>query len=221
MDEDKRKAAVKKVKRDLANLETKHEQMLKRPERQMWLEKVRGKTPKKPVQEAETEDVKEEEKKEKGFKPDALEPGITYILYEERPAKSVELFMAEVQMNRMGLYITRTNPETVREKYHMDEVKICWLTSVKPADDVDSISGLQELSIRVGAHIDQYPKGVILFDGIEYLISNNEFNIVLRLIQQVRDKISTSEANLIIPVNSKAVEEKNLILLERECEKLE
>jgi archaellum biogenesis ATPase FlaH len=61
---------------------------------------------------------------------------------------------------------------------------------------------------------------VILLDGIEYLVSNNDFNKVLRVIDQVNDHISQCKALMIIPVDPRAFEQKELALLERNMEKI-
>jgi archaellum biogenesis ATPase FlaH len=64
--------------------------------------------------------------------------------------------------------------------------------------------------------IDKNNKAVILLDGIEYLISNNGFNPVLRFIRRLIDKISETSSILLIGVGSKAMNEQELNLLERE-----
>ena len=64
--------------------------------------------------------------------------------------------------------------------------------------------------------INKYEKAVILLDGIEYLISNNGFNPVLRFIRRLIDKISETDTILLIGVSAKAMNEQELKLLERE-----
>jgi len=61
-------------------------------------------------------------------------------------------------------------------------------------------------------------KGVILLSGIDYLITNNNFITVLRLIQSLRDQVAVSSSILIIPVNPSVLEESQLKLLEREVD---
>jgi two-component system cell cycle response regulator len=68
--------------------------------------------------------------------------------------------------------------------------------------------------------IEENASGVILLDGLEYLVSNNDFNKVLRVIDQVNDQISQSTAVMIIPVDPRAFDPKELALLERNVEKL-
>jgi archaellum biogenesis ATPase FlaH len=65
-------------------------------------------------------------------------------------------------------------------------------------------------------YIDNNEKPVLLLDGLEYLISNNTFNSVLRFIRRLIDKISESEAILLIGVSQLAIKEQELKLLEKE-----
>ena len=149
-----------------------------------------------------------------------LESGTTYVLFEKNPQRAVDLYLREIHQGKKGLYITRSNPRHIKRKYDLSDSKLCWLTSVKASEDVISVSGLQELSILVSNQIDELPESIILLDGLEYLISNNDFSIVLRLVQQIRDKVSTSDSVMLMPLNSDALDGRELTLLERECEKV-
>jgi len=149
-----------------------------------------------------------------------MDSGSTYLLLETKPERSISVFISEMKKGNKGLYITRSNPNQVKKKYDLAGAKVCWLTGVRASEDIISISGLQELSILVSNFIDENHQSIILLDGVEYLISNNDFSIVLRLLQQIRDKVSTSESKLLIPLNPNALESRQLTLLERECHTL-
>lgn len=147
-----------------------------------------------------------------------LEKGKTYLIFESSPQRSVEIFLREAHSGRAALFITRSNPRHMMRKYDLEDTRMCWLSSVKGGDQFKSISGLQELSIMVSNQVEENPASIILLDGLEYLIANNDFGIVLRLIQQIRDKISTSDSVFMMPFNRGALEKRQLTLLERECE---
>jgi hypothetical protein len=146
-----------------------------------------------------------------------LDSGLTYLLLETRPERSIAVFVGEMKKGSKGLYITRSNPNQVKKKFDLGDAKVCWLTGVRAGEGIVSVSGLQELSILVSNFIDENKKSIILLDGVEYLISNNDFSIVLRLLQQIRDKVSTSDSKMLIPLNPNALESRQLTLLEREC----
>ncbi|MFH0861557.1 MAG: DUF835 domain-containing protein [Candidatus Altiarchaeota archaeon] len=164
--------------------------------------------------EPQATDEKEEEEAK-------LEPGMTYIVSEGRNDRCMKLFVKEIRNGVRGLLVTRSNPGIVRRKNFLADSKVVWLTSVQTDKETEAVSGLQELSILVSNFIDENEKGIVMLEGIEYLISNNNFPVVLRLVQQLRDKVSTSDSKMIIPVNTDALEEKQMSLLENECETLE
>jgi hypothetical protein len=229
-DEDK-KALAEKLKKEIAKLEFEEKILRKRDDRLKWeqemLQMEEG-------QRAKGDQAYDKQQQEPSATPpgapeptpapmkeeDALDPGTTYLLLEEVPNRAVNLYLRELKGGMRGLYVTRSNPVHVKKKFDLGDSKICWLTGVRAGGDVVSISGLQELSIMVSNTIDESPNSVIFLDGVEYLVSNNDFPIVLRLIQQIRDKVSTSESKLIIPLNPNALESRQLTLLERECHTL-
>jgi len=149
-----------------------------------------------------------------------LDDGVTYLVFEQKSERSVRLFTREARKGVKGLFITRSNPLQVKKKYFLSDAKVVWLTNVQTDQETESVAGLQELSILVSKFIDESKNGIILFEGVEYLVSNNGFPVVLRLIQQLRDKVSTSASKMLVPVNPDALEERQLSLLESECQTL-
>jgi hypothetical protein len=147
-----------------------------------------------------------------------LDGGATYLILGQDPGGSVRLFSREIVGGAKGLYITRSNPDQVRRKHTLPETKIVWLTNVQTGDEAESVNGIQELSLLVSNFIDGNSKGAILFEGLEYLISNHGFPPALKLIQQLRDRVSTSQAKMLVPVNPDALEERQLSLLKNECQ---
>src|SRR5207244_3893355 len=60
--------------------------------------------------------------------------------------------------------------------------------------------------------------GVVLIDGIEYLVSDSSFEAVLKFVRRLLDAISESQYALIISLGSGTVKEQELKVLEREME---
>jgi two-component system cell cycle response regulator len=119
----------------------------------------------------------------------------------------------------VGLAISRQHPDLIKQKYGLEETPIYWLAT-RTGQDVISPTNLGILTHTMIRFIEENASGVILLDGLEYLVSNNDFNKVLRVIDQVNDQISQSTALMIIPVDPRAFDPKELALLERNVEKL-
>src|SRR3989442_13717887 len=64
------------------------------------------------------------------------------------------------------------------------------------------------------------PRGAILLDGIEYLVSNNSFDAVLMFVRRLLDAISESRYAFIISLGPATLKDQELKVLEREMEGL-
>lgn len=160
------------------------------------------------------EEIKQERKYE-------LSQGMSYLVKEHtNDGKSLDIFSDQVLGGRHGLLITRTNPEIVREKTQLKKTPMIWLTEVHGDNNIDP-SRIEELSYSITNFIDSVEGGVVLLEGIPYLISYSDFNLVLRLIRTLKDNMSTKKAILIIPLNPKAFNEQEFNLIEDELKLLE
>jgi archaellum biogenesis ATPase FlaH len=63
-----------------------------------------------------------------------------------------------------------------------------------------------------------HPRGAVLLDGIEYLVSNNSFEAVLKFVRRLLDLVSESHYVLLISLSSSTLKEQELKVLERELE---
>lgn len=155
-----------------------------------------------------------------------LLPGRSYVVEESPPNISFDAFVNILSSTKegapqaVGLAVTRQHPDLIRQKYGLEKTPIYWLAT-RAGPDVISPTNLGILAHTIIQFIDANPTGIVLLDGIEYLVSNNDFNKVLRMIDQINDHISQSKAVMIIPVDPRAFEQKELALLERNMEKLE
>ena len=154
-----------------------------------------------------------------------LRPGRSYIVMESPPHISLDAFVNMVttstdgDQKTSGIMVTRQHPDLLREKYGLEETPIYWLAT-RPGDKVMSPTNLGILSNLLIRFAEETSDGVILLDGIEYLVSNNDFGKVLKLLDQVNDHVLQSGCRMIIPVDRRAFDSKQLALLERNMEKL-
>ena len=154
-----------------------------------------------------------------------LKPGRSYVVEESPPSISFDAFVNLVSTSTddegkmVGVAVTRQHPDLVREKYGLENTPIYWLAT-RAGDKVLSPTNLGILTHMLVKFAEETPNGVILLDGIEYLVSNNDFNKVLRVIDQVGDNIAQSKCRMIIPVDPRAFDQRQLALLERNMERL-
>lgn len=63
--------------------------------------------------------------------------------------------------------------------------------------------------------------GVALLEGLECLIINNSFPIILKVVEDINESIMESNCRLLLPIYPETLDEKELALLERNLEPIE
>ena len=147
-----------------------------------------------------------------------FEESFSYLVEENRANNCFKIFSNFVAKGLNGLCICRINPNIIKRKYQiMDERgTVLWLTDRESSKEATISPSLESMIYVAEEFIDKNDNGILLLDGLEYLISNNSFNPVLRFIRRLIDKISETTSILIIGVSPKAINEQELKLLERE-----
>lgn len=145
-----------------------------------------------------------------------LDEGKTYLINEEKPIKSNEIFLDLVTHGISGLYLTRQNPEQIRKAYELERTPIIWLTREKTDERSIEPTDLVELSHTMKEFMRDSGESVIMLDGIEYLIVQNGYKEILQFVQSLKDSISLSHSRLIIPLDPSTIDNQQLHLLRRE-----
>jgi len=154
-------------------------------------------------------------------KPEFLkkfEESFSYLIEENRANACFKIFSSFTSKGYTGLCICRINPNIIRRKYHLNEelTTVLWLTDRDSSQEATISPSLESMIYVAEEFIDKTDKGIILLDGLEYLISNNSFNPVLRFIRRLIDRISETMFIMLIGVSTKAIQEQELRLLQRE-----
>jgi hypothetical protein len=129
------------------------------------------------------------------------------------PCKKCTKYMSRTQ----GLMVTRQLPKDIRSKYFLQTTPIIWLSSVAGKDSMEpaKLSLLTDFLIN---SMEKSQNGVVLVDGIEYLITCNDFQRVLRAVDKWTETAMTSSTRLIITLDPSAFEQRELAMLERNKE---
>jgi len=162
----------------------------------------------------------------------ALNPSNIYLFKEKKANIAYREFKRLLDKGYVGLCITRSHPNIIRERYGLKNCTIIWMTSNNLQDyetlAPNEISRLVSLLTKFispngnrseGNNKDTASlKRVIILDNIEYLIVQNNFQTILRILHIVRDKIMLCQAINLIPIDPLSIDIKELRLLEHECE---
>ncbi len=163
-----------------------------------------------PVSETPTETT------EKGPRPE-LESGYVYLAEEERPIKSIAAFRYLVEHGNQGLLISRLRAEKVKTAYHLERTPHIWLTRNKiPEENCIGPDELTKLYKTVENFLDKAERGALFFDGMEYLIAQNGFGIVLKFLNSLNDVIMLRNSLAIWVLDPLALNTPELHTLRRE-----
>ncbi len=145
----------------------------------------------------------------------------SYLVKEQKPVMSFNIFKEMIDEGVNGLCITRNNPTEVRDKYGFESIPIIWLTRNRIKDEkcIDP-SNITRLSVEISKFIAGMDRGSVLLEGLEYLISYNDYPLILRFLQLLNDKIMLGNSCMIVPLNPLILQENQLQMLEREMKSL-
>ena len=130
---------------------------------------------------------------------------------------SNEYFQNLIKTEIVGLLITRTHPERIKKDYLLNDIPIFWLSADSPnKENIIAPTFLPQLNTLIVDFIQKNNNVVILLEGIEYLIDQNDFKAVLSLIHSLNDYIMGSNARLIIPLDPLILQERELHMLTRD-----
>ena len=149
-----------------------------------------------------------------------LKSGFAYLVKERKPKLSAKIFRDAVHFGATGLCITRQHRKNLKKTLGDIKVEKFWLTSIEGKGNIDP-TNLGIISDTINKFIKKNKDAVVLMDGFELLITHNDFPGVLRMIDHVIEQCMQNNAALIIPLDQRTLDKKELALLERTMEVLE
>ena len=167
--------------------------------------------------------------------PPPLRKGQMFLLLEERPSTAYSVlrrFLGPTDQeipseNNLGqngngsplaLVITRKFPPDLAKDQDLAQVPIYWLTTNLRQDQrTISPSAIPRLNLTVTEFILKNLDSLIVVDCLEYLITQNSFEVILRLIQAWNDKIVDTKARILLSVDPLTLTIQQLHLIKKEC----
>ncbi|MBI5001044.1 MAG: DUF835 domain-containing protein [Euryarchaeota archaeon] len=147
----------------------------------------------------------------------ALRNSHSYLVEENKPATCFALFADLVAKGYKGLVITRTKPQRLMENYSF-AAKILWLTDRESATEEVIGPSLEKLIYKIDEVINSGENTALLIDGLEYLISSNNFDAVLRFLRRLIDEVAELKCVFMLSLAPGTLGEHEQKTLERELE---
>jgi hypothetical protein len=128
--------------------------------------------------------------------------GNNYYINEETPNVSAKFFNDLTQLGVKGLFITRTPIDKAKEQWESSRTGKNY---IHPA--------LEKISHTIMEFVKQNKNSVVLLDGVEYIINNNDFLKTLNLLDNLKEISALFNSVLIIPISSLIFSDKEMALL--------
>jgi len=118
-----------------------------------------------------------------------------------------------------GLLITRNYPLEIRSEYSLARVPMIWLTTnMSTKEKAINPSSITRLNMAVIEFIESTKRGLILLDCLEYLVTQNNFDTVLRLLQSWNDRLVGTKISILISLDPLTLTLQQLHLLKKEMQ---
>lgn len=141
------------------------------------------------------------------------------VLFEEEKPRRLFEHLVELSRKHPCLLLSRERAHTLRQRFPQmgESARLLWLSRTE-GEDVISPSQLDTLGELGENHLRHEPGSVLALAGLEYLVSQNSFLPVLRLVQFLRDVAEGTEGHLLLSVHPSAFDARESSLLEAEGE---
>jgi hypothetical protein len=146
------------------------------------------------------------------------------IVEDPKSVLSFQLFARlvapeESDKKRDGYILSRRPTATIREEFGFKDEKITWIATKAGQEIMDPTKpGLMAHSIM--EFLSKAKNGVVLLDGLESVMVNNDFNKALRMLEQINDFVMQYQGYLIVPIDPNAFDSREKAMLMRNFENL-
>lgn len=160
-----------------------------------------------------TERKRAEEELKKRLMKFRLEEGKVYLVKEFTPMVSVEAFKDLLKIGYKGVIISRVPMEEF--ELSDGEFNYYWLAEKGDNCLIPDIKKIEEVLMR-------FPrKSAVLIDRLDYLIFKNGFKNTLFFVQHLRELAYLRRHIIILSIDPKTIEERDMWLLEKESSEIE
>ena len=150
-----------------------------------------------------------------------LEPGTSYLVESSSLDAAYQMYRDQVAEGCIGMVLAREYPEKVQKMYGIGEGALLWLSYERGKRYAREPTDIPMIYSEIKNFFEANSRAVVLLSGLEYLISQNNFLKVLKLLQLLNDNVSMTGSMLIIPVVPEALNPQDVKMLERELRVLE
>jgi hypothetical protein len=145
-----------------------------------------------------------------------LEPGNICIVMGKRADRAFQLYRAFKEGGREVAVFARMHPERLEREFGIPPSSVTWLSNVNGP----RVIAPQSMGMLTDSIVRLYEKDsgpVVILEGIEYLMAQNDFGKVLKMFDFIYEMVAMRQGLLILPLDPQAFSEKELAYITREA----
>jgi ribosomal protein S27E len=150
--------------------------------------------------------------------------GYNYLIVDDNPSVAYEEFKTILRKDVPGLTISTTFPDKLKKEFEIAEGDLYWLSDTVTDPAIKTIDPKRldfEMMRAVSNFFKDTPRGVLMIDGIEYLIVENGFDRVLRFVKKINDLASVNDATIFVSLTPSSLGKDEFAMLRKEFDKVQ
>jgi predicted hydrocarbon binding protein len=145
-----------------------------------------------------------------------LESGCAYLIESEDSREAFEILEDYLAHGSPGLCISREYPEKLRKAFHLDGAQLIWLSYEGDKGNAREPTNIPLIYSEIKTFLEQSEGAVFLISGLEYLVSQTNFNKVLKFVQLLSEAAAVTDSIFLLPISPGALTSREVKMLERE-----
>ncbi len=145
-----------------------------------------------------------------------LESGCAYLIESENSREGFEILEDYLAHGSRGLCISREYPEKLRKTFHLDGAQMVWLSYEGDKGNAREPTNIPLIYNEIKNFLEHAEGGVFLISGLEYLVSQNNFNKILKFVQLLSEATAVTDSIFLLPISPGALNSREVKMLERE-----
>jgi hypothetical protein len=151
-----------------------------------------------------------------------FDQGYNYLIIAETPDPAYAILGTYISRRIPALALSTTPKEKLVKKYNLGVTEVYWITTMGTGDNIVDPKRLDfEIMRAISTFMKEKGGGIVLIDGVEYLISENGYEAVSTFLKKINDMASVNNFTILVPVNPAGIESEKLSALRREFDKVE
>jgi|GEM_PF-6864361 len=144
--------------------------------------------------------------------------GTAHFIASDDQSYAFKVARELVATGYQGLCISTKHPDKIKRLYGLMNVEFRWITTSKTDDKYALPVSLEHILMDIKEYLKGHNEGLVLFDGIELLISRVGFENVQRFLHVLKDEVSVTKTRLMISIDPRAIDAQRFALLKKELD---